>query len=250
MAITGKWNPLRTVLAAGAVALGVWAVALPAGAAAQDRNHDGIPDKWETRHDLSLSVDQSRKDQDRDGIDNVTEWEASTDPHDADTDNDGVKDGAEDSDNDGVDNANEQLEGTSAGARDTNHNGVRDGAEDADNDGLTNHQEEVADTNPINDDTDGDGIEDGSENAGQIASFDGTMLTISVFGGSDLGAQVTDQTRIRCRPPKDGGSMSGKSHGGGGGGPTDCSTTDLVTGTIVRQSETESGVFKDVELVK
>jgi hypothetical protein len=73
------------------------ALALPtlAGAKARDRNHDRIPDRWEKRHRLSLRVNQAKRDQDRDRLRNLAEFEAGTDPHDQDSDDDGVPDGKE-----------------------------------------------------------------------------------------------------------------------------------------------------------
>jgi hypothetical protein len=68
---------------------------LASGAAAKDRNHDRIPDKWEKRHHLSLKHKQGRRDQDHDGLKNRGEWRARFDPRDADTDDDGVDDGDE-----------------------------------------------------------------------------------------------------------------------------------------------------------
>ncbi len=79
-----------------AMALGALALlALPSFAAAKDRNHDRIPDRWEKRHHLSLHVDQAKRDQDRDHLDNLGEFKAGDNPRDADTDNDGVMDGEE-----------------------------------------------------------------------------------------------------------------------------------------------------------
>lgn len=60
-----------------------------------DRNRDGIPDRWERRHHLSLRVNQAKRDQDHDGLKNRAEFLAGTDPRAADTDGDGVKDGQE-----------------------------------------------------------------------------------------------------------------------------------------------------------
>jgi hypothetical protein len=82
----------------GAVAmvLGVLALlALPGLAAAKDRNHDHISDRWEKRHHLSLRVNQAARDQDRDHLDNRGEFKAGDNPRDEDTDNDGVTDGEE-----------------------------------------------------------------------------------------------------------------------------------------------------------
>ena len=68
---------------------------LAGGAFARDRNHDRIPDKWEKRHHLSLHHKQGRRDQDHDGLKNRGEFRAHLDPRDADTDDDGIDDGAE-----------------------------------------------------------------------------------------------------------------------------------------------------------
>jgi hypothetical protein len=83
-----------TATLAAVVAL-VAILALPGTAAARDRNHDRIPDRWEKRHRLSLRVNQARRDQDRDRLRNRAEFLAGTNPHDADSDNDGIRDGEE-----------------------------------------------------------------------------------------------------------------------------------------------------------
>jgi hypothetical protein len=70
-------------------------LALPAGALARDSNHDGLPDRWEKRHHLSLHVNQSGRDQDHDGLRNRAEYRAGTNPRDRDSDDDGVRDGDE-----------------------------------------------------------------------------------------------------------------------------------------------------------
>jgi hypothetical protein len=75
-------------------ALGAALIAAPAQAA-KDRNHDKIPDRWEREHDLSLKRDQAKRDQDRDGLKNLGEFEAGLDPRDGDTDDDGTHDGDE-----------------------------------------------------------------------------------------------------------------------------------------------------------
>jgi hypothetical protein len=60
-----------------------------------DRNGDRIPDRWERAHHLSLKVNQAKRDQDHDGLRNRAEFMAGDDPRDADTDDDGTKDGKE-----------------------------------------------------------------------------------------------------------------------------------------------------------
>lgn len=81
------------VLALAMTALAV--LALPSPAAAKDRNHDRIPDRWEKRHRLSLKVNQATRDQDRDHLRNRAEFLAGDNPRDRDSDNDGVADGQE-----------------------------------------------------------------------------------------------------------------------------------------------------------
>ncbi len=78
-------------LALAALAL----LAMPGLAAAKDRNHDRIPDRWEKRHHLSLKVNQARHDQDRDHLRNRAEFLADDSPRDRDSDDDGVIDGHE-----------------------------------------------------------------------------------------------------------------------------------------------------------
>lgn len=73
-------------------------LAFPASGMARshgDRNRDAIPDRWERAHHLSLKVNQAKRDQDHDGLRNKAEFRAGDNPLDADTDNDGVKDGQE-----------------------------------------------------------------------------------------------------------------------------------------------------------
>jgi len=78
-------------LVLGALAL----LAMPGLAAAKDRNHDRIPDRWETTHHLSLQANQARLDQDRDHLRNRAEFLADDNPRDRDSDDDGVMDGHE-----------------------------------------------------------------------------------------------------------------------------------------------------------
>jgi hypothetical protein len=93
--MSDRRNPL-TLLGLAVVAM-LLVLAPAASARSRDRNHDRIPDRWETTHHLSLGVNQANKDQDRDGMRNRAEFKAGTDPRDSDTDDDGVRDGREDS---------------------------------------------------------------------------------------------------------------------------------------------------------
>ena len=67
-----------------------------------DTDHDSLPDGWEAGHGLdpnddgSGSVDNGPEgDPDHDGVPNGDEWDADTDPSNADSDSDGITDGGE-----------------------------------------------------------------------------------------------------------------------------------------------------------
>jgi hypothetical protein len=86
----------KAILLAGIAAVLVASLfALPALASSRDGNGDRIPDRWEAKYDLSLSKDQAPRDQDRDGVKNLTEFKDGTSPRAADTDADGTSDGTD-----------------------------------------------------------------------------------------------------------------------------------------------------------
>jgi len=88
--------PVRKTRSAALAVLAFALFTILAGpAAARDRNHDRIPDRWEKRHHLSLKVNQAKRDQDRDGLRNRAEFRAGLDPRDDDSDDDGLEDGDE-----------------------------------------------------------------------------------------------------------------------------------------------------------
>jgi hypothetical protein len=229
------------------VALGAMLIAAAsASAAPKDRNRDRIPDRWEKKFHLSLKVDQANRDQDRDRVDNMNEFEEGTNPMDADTDNDGV----------------------------------RDGKEDRDHDGLDNRGEDSSANDPVDPDTDNDGVEDGDEVVGTIASFEDPVLAITLLGGGAVSGNVTASTRIECRTEdeqeneneneiedgarvsSDGGSGDGNEgpgsdnegpgsqNEGPGDGQNVCTAADLTPGTMVHEAELEGTTFEKVELIK
>ncbi len=233
---------LRTFSVAAAGALALLVVAFGGTAVAKDRNHDHISDKWEKKFHLSLKVDQSNKDQDRDKVDNLNEFQEKTNPR----------------------------------SKDSNHNGRPDGREDADHDGLNNMGEDRSANLPDDRDTDNDGVEDGEENPGTIASFDGTTLTINVAGGGQVSGTVDASTEIKCETEDEhesddnsGPGTATASHDGSGdqsgetesgddnSGPGEsgddgrvCTTADLTPGTAVHEAELQGTTFEKVELVK
>ena len=236
----------------GVVLAALLAVPGAAMARSRDRDHDKLPDKWEKKFHLSTHRNSAKGDPDRDGLNNLGEFRAGTNPRDADTDNDGINDANDDQDNDGVNNADEMAEHT----------------------------------NPRDADTDNDGVNDGEETIGTVASFtedspgSGTgVLTITLNNGSTESGRVDQNTEIECRAPeqagrneRDGGGdtsgdNSGDNSGPGGGdegdnsGPgrdgdehSQCSAADLTAGTPVHEAELQgsgsSAAFEKVELVK
>lgn len=123
---------------------------------APDRNRDKIPDSWERRHRLSLKVNQAGRDQDRDRVSNLCEFQAGIGPRRDDSDNDQTRDGDEDSDGDGLANAVESRIRLGCGSADTDRDGIGDVDEDADADGASNGDELAAGTDPLYDDRAGE----------------------------------------------------------------------------------------------
>jgi hypothetical protein len=102
----------------------------------RDSDHDGMPNRWEIRHNLNPHHANARGNPDRDGLSNLGEFRHGTKPHDADTDNDGIDDGDE------VEDGCEATDPTDA---DTDNDGIEDGQEDTDNDGIEDADDEVED---------------------------------------------------------------------------------------------------------
>ena len=72
-------------------------LAAPSAALVQPRDRDGdrLPDRWERRHKLSTNKKSAKADPDRDRLSNLREYRLRTNPRRADTDRDGLRDGAE-----------------------------------------------------------------------------------------------------------------------------------------------------------
>jgi hypothetical protein len=157
-------RPTRLIMLVVAVAMALLAV--PAVSQARDRDHDGLPDKWEKQHHLSTHKNSANADADRDRVDNGNEFRERTNPR----------------------------------RKDSNRNGRPDGREDRDRDHLNNAAEDATGNDPVDKDTDNDGIPDGKEQAGVVTEYDTTTgaLTINLSNGGSVTAKVTDNTEIEC----------------------------------------------------
>ena len=157
-------RPTRLIMLVVAVAMALLAV--PAASQARDRDHDGLPDKWEKKFHLSTTKSSANADTDRDHVDNANEYRERTNPR----------------------------------RKDSNRNGRPDGREDRDRDQLNNAAEDATGNDPIDKDTDNDGIPDGQEQAGVVTAYNTTTgsLTIDLANGGSVTAKVTDNTEIEC----------------------------------------------------
>jgi hypothetical protein len=210
------------------IALAILAFAIPAAAGARqghhkrhhhartaDRNHNGMPDRWEHRH----RVHRAAADPDHDGVANLGEFHNATNPRDADSDDDGIKDGDDDVNHDGVDDGDEQsgviagFDGTTLTVTlvngDTLKGTVTDGTEiECENAAATRHDGESGDDNS------------------------GPGSTTSGSGSDDQGDDNDDQ--------------------GEDENAATCGEDSLTAGTIVREAElrlTSTGaIFEEIEL--
>ncbi|MGH2964576.1 MAG: hypothetical protein ACRDMH_04215 [Solirubrobacterales bacterium] len=231
----------RKLLGSLAVAIvGLLVVALPAAAAARDRNHDRIPDRWEKRHHLSLHKNQAQRNQDRDGLKNRQEWKAGDDPRDPDSDNDGVEDGDEGagtiaSFQDHVLTI-DLFGGGSISGTVTESTEVKcdngDDQGDEDNDGEGGHHGDTGDGEDQGDQ--GDVGDDPGEQAGDDSHADKSAT------GDQTGNDENDND------DEDANDQGDDNHA--------CSVDNLVPGAVVQEADLElehgQAVFEEIELAK
>lgn len=244
---------MRLIKGLIAMAIAASLMVIPAGALAKgrDRDHDRMPDKWEKKHHLNPRANDARKDADRDGLSNLSEFRHGTDPQSADTDDDGVDDENElrdntdprheDSDHDGIGDAEEisgsivtlennvltiQLPGDGAG---TVSGMVGDATEVECDDDSTTTTATASDDGSDDHSGTGSGSDDSTDNSGP---------------GSDTSGSDTS------------GSDDGANHDAGDDDQNEakCTTADLKTGARVHEaklSKTTDGqaVFTKIELV-
>ncbi|MEA2473475.1 MAG: hypothetical protein QOE06_1390 [Thermoleophilaceae bacterium] len=221
----------KIMMRAGVLAAAI-AMALPGAALAKkgDRDNDKMPDKWEVKHGLKVTKNDARKDADHDGLTNLKEFRAKTDPQNADTDNDGLDDGDE------VNTNNNPHDG------DSDNDGVRDGNEV---NGTIASYDTATKTLTINLAGPGGGTLTGQvTDSTRIKCEDSSDVSKSSEGsGHGSGDNGNDDG-----PNHDAGDDHGDSNGNGQA----CTTANLTAGTPVHEAETElvngQTVFDKVEL--
>jgi hypothetical protein len=204
-------------------------LALPAVAAAKDGNHDRIPDRWEKRHHLSTNVNQAGRDQDRDHLRNRAEFLAGDNPRNADSDSDGITDGEE--------NAGKITSFDAASGKLTI---ALFGGETIT--GLVNEETEIeCDHGSASASSSSD---DGQDQQGEEEPGDDN-------GGNGGEGESDDDNGDNSGP---GSQNSGPGSGGDGEGEgeANCTTADLVAGTVVEEAELSvangAATFEKVEL--
>lgn len=235
-------------LALGALAL----LAMPGLAAAKDRNHDHIPDKWEKKHHLSLKTNQAHRNQDGDRLNNRAEFLAGDNPRNPDSNGDGVEDGE---DNAGTIASFDMETGrltinlfggeTVSGLvnEETEIKCDNNGGASASSDGGSNGEETEA-----GDDNGGEEgqAEPGDDNGGEEQAGDDDGGQGEEEPGDDNGGEEQGEDN--------GGENSGpgseESSGDQGGG--NCTTADLTPGAVVQEAELKvangQATFEKVEL--
>jgi len=187
---------------------------------------------------LSFSNESLNSDKDHDGLTKREELELGTDPNNADTDGDGLQDGAE------VKQFN-----TDPNKADTDGDGLKDGEEisqyktnplkaDSDNDGLNDYDELMKyKTNPLNSDTDGDGLKDGEE----VTMFKTNPMNVDTDGdGLKDGEEVMKYKTDPLKVDTDGGTVNDGVEVNRGTNPLD--PKDDIPVTVVEKEMTFDNV--------
>lgn len=210
-----------------------------------DTDNDGMPDGYEVTYYFDLNFDDGGYDYDGDGLTNLGEYTAATEPYYSDTDGDGMNDGFEvtyllnplasgdagsDADLDGLSNLWEYKLRLNPRLTDSNSNGLSDALEDRELDGLANLAELTTyNTDPSQPDTDMDTLPDGWELAN---GFDPTVhngtdgdatndATADPDGDGLNNSQEADNNTKFDDPDTDGDGVDDGVEVGQGSNPTD-----------------------------
>ena len=151
----------------------------------RDTDNDGMPDGWETTYGLNPNVNDAALDPDRDGLANLAEFLAETNPQNPDSDGDTLPDGAENKS--GVWTGLTST-GTNPLVADSDGDGLGDGRENPD---LPWTGPTQPGTDPNRYDTDTDGFGDGTE-----VNWPSHPRDLAVFpnpaSGATLGVEFDD----------------------------------------------------------
>ena len=168
-----------------------------------DRDGDGLHDPWELGHWGDLSVQNATGDADNDGINNLNELLAGSNPT--------RYPGDEDTDGDGLTDVQEQALGTNQTLADTDEDGLSDGWEvasaynaliatdgtqDLDRDGVNAADEVEQGTYDNNVDSDSDGLDDGEDAVPYDHAFDVPRSAVSNLIPIDLGVCTRDNSLL------------------------------------------------------
>lgn len=235
-------------LAVPVVAAALTLLAAPtAMGAGGDSNGDGLPDRWERRHHLSLKVDQSKRDQDRDGLRNASEHRHGTNPRKADTDGDGMKD------------RDEIRTRHNPRDRDSDDDGRRDGDEHAGT--VESFSDGVLTIRLLNGNTLSGKVDSSTEVECEDENEDGDRrghTARAARDGDDDNSgrdpnkpHSDDDDNTASQGPEDENEVRGDDDEGDDD-DEDCGSAALVPGARVREAEllTSTGVFREVELLK
>lgn len=218
----------KTSLMAVAFALAALTALLMAGsAAAADKNRDKIPDKWEKKNHLSLKVDQAPRDQDHDGLNNAGEYADHTDPHNPDSNGDGISDSQDGGQTESPDPP-------------TNGDGLPGGNDQAGT--ILSYADGVLTIDMFT-----GGSISGNVTADTryrcIVTTDGTTHESEPVPGDEPGTEPSDEpsdTNPGDEPGDDDPPVD----------PVPCGSADLVPGTLVHEANLEDGNFELLVLVK
>src|SRR3954453_2531578 len=235
------------------VALAMLVFAIPATAGAKshhtkrhhrarvaDRNHNGIPDRWEKK----FRVHSATADPDRDGVTNIGEFHDGTNPRNPDTNGNGIPDGRDDANDDGIEDGQEQSGTITSFDSSTGRLTVSL----VNGDSLTGtvssateiecDNDVVQPTTPASTRHDGGETESGDDNSGP--------------GSTDSNSGSTEHTQQSGDDDNQGDDNDQGENAQGEDNQASCGMDALTAGTIVKEAElrlTSAGaVFEKIEL--